>query len=161
MPGCSVSRTGGTATLATGALGVGTHLIRASYSGDATFLPSLDAVTQSVHYNFSGFLPPPTNKAVFELGSTVPIAFQLSNASGQLISRLSAVASLQIERVDAAGNPLGSPFTPASPGHTSLTYTDNHYSFNWQTTGLSAGYYEILLTLDDGTVHKIIVSLSA
>src|SRR5207249_4608996 len=99
------------------------------------------------------------NNAVFGLNTTIPIKFQLSDYGGKLISRLGAVTSLQVERVDAAGNPLAPPFTPTSAGKIGLTYDGNHYSFNWQTTGLSAGYYEILLALDDGTVQKLIVKL--
>jgi hypothetical protein len=141
-----VPLSGGRATLTTAALGVGAHLIRASYSGDGSFLPSLDALTQAVHYAFSGFLPPLRQNAVFGLGTTVPINFQLSDYSGKLISRLGAVTSLQVERVDAAGNPLAPPLTPANTGNAGLTYDGNHYSFNWQTAGLSAGYYDILLS---------------
>src|SRR5262249_19636487 len=44
----SVPLSGGRATLGTTALGVGNHVIRAGYSGDSSFLPSLDTVTQTV-----------------------------------------------------------------------------------------------------------------
>jgi Bacterial Ig-like domain (group 3) len=44
----SVPLTGGVATLSTSALGFGTHVIQALYSGDANFGPSLGTVTQTV-----------------------------------------------------------------------------------------------------------------
>jgi hypothetical protein len=157
----SVPLSGGQAVLTTATLGAANHVIQASYSGDGSFLPSLDAVTQNVHYNFSGFLPPLSKDAVFALGAAIPIKFQLRDFDGKLISRLGAVVSLQVQQVDAAGNPLAPAFTPASAGNTGLRYDGNQYAFNWQTTGLSAGYYEILLTLDDGTVQKIRVKLRA
>jgi hypothetical protein len=40
--------TGGAAVLNTAALALGTHVIRANYSGDSDYLPSLDALTQTV-----------------------------------------------------------------------------------------------------------------
>jgi hypothetical protein len=43
-----VSLSGGSAALPTAALGVGQHLIRASYSGDSNFTLSLDALTQTI-----------------------------------------------------------------------------------------------------------------
>jgi hypothetical protein len=44
----SVPLSGGVATLSTAALELGTHVIRAKYSGDSGFLPSLDSLTQVV-----------------------------------------------------------------------------------------------------------------
>jgi hypothetical protein len=44
----SVSLSGGSAALPTAALGVGQHVIRATYSGDGNFTVSLDALTQTV-----------------------------------------------------------------------------------------------------------------
>jgi hypothetical protein len=44
----SVPVNGGRASLTISALGAGSHLIRATYSGDGNFTPSLDSLTQSV-----------------------------------------------------------------------------------------------------------------
>jgi hypothetical protein len=73
---------------------------------------------------------------------------------------LIAVTSLQVQSVDSAGNALGAPFTPASS--TGLTYDPaaQLFAFNWQTKGLGAGYYEILLALNDGTVQTMIIQLT-
>src|SRR5262249_37150491 len=45
----SVPLSGGSASLTTAALGVGSHLIRASYSGDGNFTLGLDALTETVN----------------------------------------------------------------------------------------------------------------
>src|SRR5205814_6987946 len=44
----SVTLSGGSASLATSALGVGSHLLRLNYAGDNNYLPSLDSLTQTV-----------------------------------------------------------------------------------------------------------------
>ncbi|MGA2253708.1 MAG: Ig-like domain repeat protein, partial [Thermoguttaceae bacterium] len=47
-----VALSGGTATLTTSALALGTHVIQASYSGDSNYLPSVAFVTQTVNTSF-------------------------------------------------------------------------------------------------------------
>jgi hypothetical protein len=159
--------TAGTATSdPTAALAAGTHTITAIYSGDGSFLASTGSLTQAVHYNFSGFLAP-LNKTMpaGSLGKQIPIKFQLKDVTGNPVSfatmaaALSAVTSLQVQLVDSSGNPLAAPFTPAS--NTGLTYdpTAQQFTFSWQTKVLSAGYYNILLALNDGTVQTKIIQL--
>jgi hypothetical protein len=157
----SVTLSGAKASLTISALAVGNHAIVASYSGDSTFLPSLDKLTQAVHYTFSGFLAPLNQNVSFGLNRTIPIKFQLTNANGKLINSLNAVSSLQIQALDAHGNPVGSPFNPTGAGNTSLRNDGSQYIFNWQTKGLAAGSYEIVLTLSDGTVKTKVLQLSA
>src|SRR5262249_42171624 len=110
-------------------------------------------VQQAISYNFGGFRPPLYDGANFRTGSTVPIKFQLTDFTGDFITRLSAVQSLQVQVLDALGNP----FDLAAPGGSGLHYDPvaHQYVFNWRTSGLAAGHYRILLTLDDGTVHTV------
>jgi hypothetical protein len=156
----SVTLSGVTASLTTSALAAGNHVIQARYSGDATFLPSLDCVTQSVQYNFIGFLPPLHKSIAFGLNRTIPIKWQLRDFNGTLITGLSAVTSLQVAPVLSGGG-LGTPFNPTASGSTGLRNDGSQYIFNWQTKGLTAGTYEILLTLADGTVQTKIIQLNA
>lgn len=104
-------------------------------------------------YNFSGFLPPLSQNIAFALGRTIPIKFQLTDAGGRSITALSAVETLQVAPVNADGT-RGTPFNPTATGNTALRNDRGQYVFNWQTKGLSAGSYEILLTLDDGSQAK-------
>jgi hypothetical protein len=97
----------------------------------------------------------------FKLGRTIPIKFQLSDVNGNLITTLAAVSSLQGQALDANGNPVGSGFTLSSSGNSELHNDGTQYIFNWQTKGLAAGSYAILLTLNDGTVKTQVVNLSA
>jgi hypothetical protein len=116
---------------------------------------------------FGGFLPPLNKQKTFEAGQTLPIKFQLFDTSGQQITSVSAVQSLQIQPLDAQGKPLGSPFTPASSNGKGLVYGNgsgdgdqgDQFTFNWKTKGLKAGLYQIVLTLADGSVHTLTISL--
>jgi hypothetical protein len=157
----SVSLSGGVATLPPAILTPGTHVIVAKYSGDANFLPSANTFTQSVQYKFSGFLPPLSNSLTFAVNRTIPIQFQLSDYNGKAITSLSAVTSLQIQALDANGNPVGAPITPVSTNNQGWQYSGGQYLFNWQTKNLKAGSYQIMLKLADGTTHTKTIQLTA
>jgi hypothetical protein len=156
-----VSLSGGVATLTTSTLPLGTQVIVAKYIGDATYLPSANTVTESVHYSFSGFLPPLSNGLTFASNRIIPIKFTLTDYNGKAITSLGAVTSLQIQALDANGNPVGSPFNPTGAGGNGLSNTGGQYVFNWQTKGLVAGSYQIVLTLADGTANTRTLKLVA
>src|SRR5207248_7679567 len=105
--------------------------------------------SQFVTYSLS-FLPPLESGGTFNLGRTIPIEFQLFDWNHTQITSLSAVVGIQIQQVDAGGEWLGDPFTPASSNNKGLFVGDSGYQFNWNTKGLSAGYYEILIEFDGG-----------
>jgi hypothetical protein len=151
----SMALSGGTASLTTKALAAGNHVIQARYSGDGTFLPSLDATTVSVQYKFSGFLAPLNSTLAIGQGRTVPIKFQLTDYNGNSISSPSAVTSLQV--LNAQGvNVL------TNAGSTALRYdpTSKQWVANWQTKGLPTGTYTVVLSPADGTTHSQAVRLT-
>jgi ELWxxDGT repeat protein len=142
----SATLSGGSAVLNPTALTVGNHVIQARYSGDGTFLPSLDTIAVTVQYKFSGYLAPLNANLAMALNRTVPIKFQLTDYYGKAVTSLSAVQSLVV------------------PGGTlsALRYdsTANQFMANWQTKGLSAGTYTVTLALADGTTYTKSVTLS-
>jgi hypothetical protein len=144
----------GQATDTTSALSPGNHTITAVYSGDTNFTGSSGNLTQMVWYNFSGFLPT-LGKSSYKLGSTIPIKWQLTDYNGNFIGELSTVVALLVGPVG------GTLVAPTPSGGTVLRYdtTDNQYIFNWKTTGLEAGNYTISLSLNDGTIHTMQVTL--
>jgi uncharacterized delta-60 repeat protein len=153
--GLPVSLVNGRASLPTTALSAGGKIITARYNGDANFTAS--GATQQVHYQFSGFLPPFDQDNSYNLGRVLPIKFQLTDYAGNVISNLSAVLSIRVQAIDAQGNPLGAPFIPIPAAGTGLRYdaTAHQFVYNWDTTGLAAGHYRILLTLDDGMIWTL------
>jgi hypothetical protein len=70
------------------------------------------------------------------------------------------VQSIQYRSVDSSGQFLAAPVTLSGPDNSGLKVTGkNYYQFNWQTNSLTAGYYEIIVTLNDGTVQTIQIQL--
>jgi hypothetical protein len=159
--GAPVTLVNGQASLITAAVPVGSHSIAVVYSGDGNFLGSSGQVGQAVYYHFGGFLAPLTAYGSYHVGSTLYLKWQLTDYYGNYISSLSAVTSLQVQSVDAQGHPLAAPFNPTSAGGSGLQYdpSANQYVFHWKTKGLTAGYYEIELTLADGTLETLVVQL--
>jgi hypothetical protein len=110
----------------------------------------------------------PSNSGTFDTGSTVPIAWQLLNSSlpdtAQTVS-LSSVNVASYGQPSCAGT-LSSPTVLYSGGAAqgSTTYafdnTDAMYTVGWNTTGLSAGCYQVLVTLSDQSVYATQVTLA-
>src|SRR4029077_5178839 len=103
----------GMASFSISSLTVGPHTIKAIYSGDNLFLASTGSLIQAVHYQFYWALA----KQAYGVNTTVPILFQLKDAGGNPVvpadpAHPAAVVSLQLQQVDAVGNPLGAAFTP-------------------------------------------------
>jgi hypothetical protein len=107
-----------------------------------------------VSYVFNGFLPPLDSKLTFGLNRVIPIKFQLTDLSGNSVTSLSAVTSLEV--LNAQGTDV-----LAGAGNTGLRVAGNQFIYNWQTKGLSAGTYTITLVLADGTSYTKVVQLVA
>jgi len=113
-------------------------------------------------YVFSGFLSPlgPT-RTEFSLGRTIPVKWQLQDQDGNVVSRLSAVQSFKALSNGLCSEDIGKAQAVAGSGNTGLRYDpdSNQFIVNWQTKGLSVGCYNLVLALDDRTVHSAAVSL--
>jgi hypothetical protein len=138
-------------------VGVDTFTYQAKGSDGTLSVPA--TVTIQVTYKFSGFLPPLSQGLTYAVNRTIPIKFQLADANGKAITSLSAVTSLQI--VPIVNGVPGSPFNPASTNNQGLQYSGGQYLFNWQTKGLAAGSYQIMLKLADGTTQTKTIQLTA
>ncbi len=121
-------------------------------------------MTNPTLYNFVGFLPPIPNDGsrVFKLGSTVPVKFQLTGASGTFVS--TATARLTVEQVSGT-TPVGTPIdaTPSGGANTGDLFrydsTSNQYVFNLSTKPLLVGKWQLQVRLDDGTEHTVQIGL--
>jgi predicted extracellular nuclease len=113
------------------------------------------SATYTVSYDWSGFLPPVSNGGIHNAGSTIPLKWTLAGAGNMTsVATLTAAAN-----IDCAGPAEGVPFAIQTPGNSPFTFINGLFQVNWQTKGLSAGCYSLLLTLDDGTTRSTIVQL--
>jgi hypothetical protein len=100
-------------------------------------------------FGFDGFLPPvqPTGTTEANAGSTVPMRFTLSKASGLDVLFANPVSA---ESDCATGEPIGT-WTPTQ-ATVGLTADDPpHYTYDWKTSKSWANTCRIFeLTLDDG-----------
>ncbi|MBI5559815.1 MAG: SBBP repeat-containing protein [Deltaproteobacteria bacterium] len=116
-----------------------------------------------VRYGYSGILPPinPDGTSVFKLGRTVPVKFRLTDFSGGYIS--TAAARLYLAKV--VDGVVGSEIEAASAGGANTgnyfryDTTGNQYIFNLDTKDLSAGEWQLRISLDDGTSKYVAMTL--
>jgi streptogramin lyase len=114
---------------------------------------------QKVSYFFGGFQAPLSQGLNFAVNRVIPVKFTLTDLTGAAVTSLAAVSSLQVAPVNSDGS-LGTAFTPASTGNKGLTVSGSAYSFSWETKGLTAGSYAVVLTLADGTVQTRVIQLT-
>jgi len=164
---------GGTASLTTAALAVGSHPITATYGGGGGLAGSAStALSQAVKtplYAFTGFLTPlstagtlsgPTVSPTQNFGSVVPIKWQLTDGSGTEVGRLSSTTLLKavLNAACTGPAPAGAPevtlYSPTSgaAGGSTFRFGNSQFVFNWDTSkGATKGCWEIVLLLDDGS----------
>ncbi len=140
-------------------VGVYTYIVTAS---DLAGNTASATASYSIVYNFSGFLTPVSLDRPFRQGSTIPVKFQLTDASGTYISTATATITVQLFSADQpAGDPIEVTSTSGADTGNTFRYdaADSQYIYNLSTDGLYEGTWQIRATLDDGTVKTAFVSL--
>jgi predicted extracellular nuclease len=151
----SLTITGGTAN------GVGHFTATCSGAKDgAGNIAAPISASYDVDYLFNGFFSPVSTNKTFKLGSTVPLKWTLQNVQQTFISSLSSITAVQVAPDPSclAGGE-GVAFDAGSAGNSGLQFQDNTFQFNWKTTGLAAGCYAAMVSLDDGTRETVFVTL--
>jgi isopentenyl diphosphate isomerase/L-lactate dehydrogenase-like FMN-dependent dehydrogenase len=135
--------------------------LTATHGGDAKHNGSSGAFALQATYTFLGFFQPVENMPVLNTGKagrTIPLKWQLKNASGGYVSSLSAVVNNPplYRQINCDTNAPQDPLPSDTSGNSGLRYDAgaNQYIFTWQTSSsFSNKCYELLLDLDDGTQH--------
>lgn len=158
------------AAYAATSVGPGTYSVSAlDLAGNA----NIASVNYLVAYNFTGFQAPlqtagppnlPSNSGAFGDGSQIPVHFQLQDATGTFITDPAALSTIQAySNSKCSGAPDGAAiplFSGGSPsGSSTFEVSGNVYSFVWDTSGISAACYNVVVTLNDTTQHATIVNL--
>ncbi len=146
------------ATLSNLAIGSHTFQVKAI---DNAGNPRIQTLTFSVVYGFGGFLPPikVDGSGLYNLGRTLPVKFQLTNAGGSAITSGSAqlfVAKIENDTIGTDEIALG---TGGADSGNNFRVSGNQYVFNLNTGTLSTGTWQLKAMLDDGTSHTVAVSL--
>lgn len=120
---------------------------------------SVKGATYQVSYNFSGFQQPVSLDKPFKLGSTIPVKFQLTDASGSSLT--TAIATLSLKQYSGelpVGDPIDAISTSGADSGNMFRY-DSQYIFNLNTRNLSTGTWQVSAKLDDGRTMTAYISL--
>jgi hypothetical protein len=149
-----VTLSGGVASLTTSALGVGTHVIQASYAGDATYLPSLYTINESVTYNITLLSNLSHSQPA---GSQFTFQVEPTNAAGTNLS--ASVGSVTAVGFAPASNPTQ--ITPVPDGGAFTPLPNSKKPTSWQyilqtPKTLASGTYVFYFTIQgDPVTHSL------
>jgi hypothetical protein len=130
--------------------------------------------TYNVVYKFLGFQTPlatagtptaPSFSGTFNAGKAIPIKWDLFTSSGIMITDLSAVPLITASpNANCAGPPTGPAFLLYSPtlgatGGSTFRSSSSGYIFNWDTSSVGTGCYNLVVTLKDTKSYATIVRL--
>jgi hypothetical protein len=141
------------------------------------------SVSYLVIYNFTGFQAPlqsavmmnppnpatppqPRDSGSFTVGTTIPIAWQLQDASNTFISDPATLTSIVAIPNPACAGPVsgsGTTLYNATTGQAAFSYdaVNNRFVFNWNTIGMTAGCYNLVVTTNDSAQWSTIVHVAA
>jgi hypothetical protein len=139
---------------------VGNITLTATYAGDSNFNGSSGTAAHEVDYSVT--ISPPKSPA--NLGSSIPIVFQVKGNQGVVISDLSVVLLIESvyngSHVPPGGCVASSSGTHVplyqnpnfSTGQSSLRFVSSSYQFNWDSTSAQGlGCYTALIYLKDSS----------
>jgi hypothetical protein len=128
----------------------GTQTLTVCAAATTNYNAALRSVSLVVNtYVSSGFLQPISLNRAFKQGSTVPIKWQLHDASGNMVTSLAAIMSLSV--TGPGGTATLYSGNNSSSGATDLRNDGSQYVYNWQTKGCALRSYTITAALADGT----------
>ncbi|MHA2305580.1 MAG: NosD domain-containing protein [Candidatus Hodarchaeales archaeon] len=122
-------------------------------------------VSAVAQYDFGGFLNPinSDDSSVFQRGSTVPVKFKLSDDDGQPVSTAHTTIELAqvIDGVVEEDDYM--PATSSGEANEGNVFRydpeEKQFIFNLETSELTLGTYRLRITLDDGQVFEINITI--
>jgi hypothetical protein len=140
------------------------------------------SVSYLVIYNLTGFQAPllpavmlnppnplsppqPSDSGSFTIGTSIPITWKLQDATNAYISDPTALTSIVvIPNPGCSGVVSAGAITlyNSATGHAAFSYdnANNRFVFDWSTTGMGAGCYNLVVTTNDTAQWSTIVHLS-
>jgi subtilisin family serine protease len=103
--------------------------------------------TASITYGFVGLQSPyaPPSDRAFKVKSTIPLKWQYTNVNGVVVPSPNAAPTVDILTASCSGLDGTQDVVAEDAGASGYQYdaTTNTWQFNWKTTGLAAGCYNI------------------
>jgi hypothetical protein len=160
----TVTRTGGLAN------GVGTFVVTATATDRAGNTGTTKVSYRVVYgYGTTLFLQPVNDTAhqtglatsVFNAGQTIPMKFQLRNASGQVIVTNNAPQWLNpVKGSTSAAAVNESAYSAAETVGGAYAWDGTAYQYNWKTDKTQVGsYWRVGVSLDDGQTYAVNIAL--
>jgi hypothetical protein len=151
---------------APGIFGVGLTVVTFTATDSSGNASSCQA---SVHvkYGYSGILQPinADGSSVFKIGRAVPVKFKLYCSGATPVG--AAPATLSVFKVTnvVTGTVTEVETVPIGEANTGNLFrydpVEQQYIYNWSTKGLTAGTYQLRISLDDATTYNANLSLKA
>ncbi|HVA00110.1 MAG TPA: PxKF domain-containing protein [Terriglobia bacterium] len=145
---CSATAPANTCTI-TASTVAGPLTLTVTYLGDSDFYGSTGSGTHTISFNFLGlfdpYAPPPRG---YKVKSAVPLIWQYADVNGTVVNSSNANPAVQIYVAGACGGAdTGDILDIQASGNSGYQYdpTTNTWQFNWKTTGMSAGCYNIYI----------------
>jgi hypothetical protein len=150
----TVGLSGGTASLSTASLVAGQHTIVANYvNADGNFVNSgSGSMIETVAYNFLGFYSPyspPSAGVAYKINSAIPLQWQYADVNKNVVASPNANPQVFIAGPYACGGTdTATEVLALSSGASGYQYStlNNEWQFNWKTTGLQPGCYNIYVS---------------
>jgi hypothetical protein len=131
-------------------------------------------VNYLVVYNFTGFQAPlqaatastaavQSDSGSFTIGTTVPVAWQLQDANNTYITDITTLTSIVAYSNATCTGPAsgaGTTLYNSSTNTSWLNIANNTFTFSWNTTGMTVGCYNLVVTTYDTLQWSTLVHLS-
>src|SRR5262249_16408651 len=114
--------------------------------------------TVGVAYTWSNLVAPVQAGGTYKAGRTLPIKFQLTVPSAGVTN---AVIRLLIFKVtdNVVGDPVDVESTSAASTGNLFRYENGFYVFNLNTSGITAGTYQLQIDMGDGVIRAVNISI--
>lgn len=96
---------------------------------------------------------------IYKQGRTLPVKFQLTNASGTIITDHTAQIFLAKIQDGTVGTDEVTLSTSAADTGNYFRVDGDHYIYNLDTSSLTTGTWQLKAKLDDGTDRVVIISI--
>lgn len=139
FPATCIPESGSSFTLGTTTVTCSAKDLHGNAAKDQTF-------DVSVNYGFNGLLSPYNANKAYKIKSAIPLKWQYTSADGTVLPSSAANPSVVIYQV-SNGNDSSDAITLDDAGASGLQYDNitNTWQFNWKTTGLTAGTYNVYI----------------